>query len=100
MRLWHIVLAVFLLALILAIARDPVGRVALIVFFTSLSVVVLGVSSIMLLFRTIAAFGAAQSFFAHIEAVVATAGVLFVGGSSVLVALWFGARIVQLVTSG
>lgn len=98
MRLWHIVLAVFLVAVVMAIARDQVGRVALVIFFTAIGEVFLGVSSILMLFRTVSAFGAARTLSSHLEALLATASVLFVGGTSMLAVLWFGARTVQMVT--
>ena len=42
MRLWHLFVFILALSLILAIVRDPVGRIALIVFVTALGEVVIG----------------------------------------------------------
>lgn len=97
MRVWHLLIAVFLVAVLLGIARDEVGRVAIIVFATCMGEVVLGTSSLLLLFRTFAALGMAESLGAHIEAIAATAGVVLFGGGSMLVVLWCGASLVQLV---
>ena len=73
MRLWHLVFVVVLVALVLALARDPVGRVALIVFvdrrwarWSS------GPTAVMALFQTIGALGEAEGLVAHAEAVAAT----------------------------
>lgn len=97
MKIWHIVVAVLLLALMLAIARDEIGRVALVIFLTAMGAVVIGTSSIMMLFRTIGEFGAARSLVSHIEALFATAGVLVFGGGSMLAVLWCGAAVVRSV---
>lgn len=91
MKLWHFVVGIMVLAVIMAIARDEVGRVALIMFFTSLGVVIIGTSSIMVLFRTIGAFGAARSWMAHAEATAATACIVVLGGGSMVAVMWLGA---------
>ena len=49
MRLWHLVLVVFILALILVCCRDLAGRVAVVVFFTAIGELVFGVSSVLAL---------------------------------------------------
>ena len=36
MRLWHLVLLILVLGIVFSIVRDPVGRIALIVFVTAL----------------------------------------------------------------
>lgn len=97
MKLWHLLIAVFLLAIVMGIAREEVGRVAIIVFATGLGEVVLGTSSLLLLFRTFAALGMAQTIGAHLEAIAATAVVLVFGGGSMLAVLWCGASLVQMV---
>ena len=60
MRLSTLVLAVLVLGTIMGIARDEVGRVAVIVFFTGLSTSIAGVASIMALFQTVGASGRGQ----------------------------------------
>ena len=61
MKILHILFAVFLAAIMMTIARDPVGRVALIVFLTGLGVLGLATASLMLLFRALSAIGSAES---------------------------------------
>ena len=97
MKIWHLTLAVFVLAIAMTVARDEIGRVALVVFVTAIGEVVLGTSAILMLFRTLGSFGAARSFVAHLQALVATAGVLFFGGASMLAIMWFGASLLQVV---
>jgi hypothetical protein len=97
MRLWHILFAVFVLAMGMGIARDEVGRVAVIVFLTALGEVVLGTSFLMMLFRTFGALGMARSPMAYAEAIAATAGVLVVAAGAMVGVLWCGAAMVVLV---
>lgn len=97
MRLWHLYVAVLVLAVAMAVARDEVGRVALVIFLTALGAVVLGTSSVLMLFRTVGAFGSARSLGAHLEAVAATAGVLAIGGGATLGVIWCGAAVVHAV---
>jgi hypothetical protein len=97
MKLWHLIFVVFLAALSMAVARDPVGRVALVVFVTSLSMIALGTASLLLLFRAISAIGSAESTYSYIEACAATAGVLVFGSSSMLFVLWCGVGLVTRV---
>jgi hypothetical protein len=78
MRLWHVVLAVIVIAVILVICRDPAGRVAVVVFGTTLGEFFFGTAAILALFRTIGALGEARGFYRHAEAIVATAVVLAV----------------------
>ena len=72
MRLWHLVVVILGLSLVLAIVRDQVGRIALIVFVTALGEVVIGTAAILALFQTIGALGEAKGLFAHVEAVATT----------------------------
>ncbi len=97
MKLWHLVFAVFLASLALAISREEVGRVTLVVFCTAMGVIVLGVSSLLLLFRTVGSLGSARGVLGHLEAIAATTGVLFFGGAGMLAVLWFGASVVRMV---
>ena len=89
MRLSSLLFAVLVIGVVLGIARDEVGRLALIVFLTGLGTTVAGVASIMALFQTIGAFGEARTISAHVEALAATIVVLAVG-SSVMLGLMFG----------
>ena len=97
MRLIHLVFAVFLSALVLGIARDEVGRVALVVFCTGLIEVVLGTAALMSLFQAIGAIGEADRPLAFAHAIASTAMVLLVATLSMNVVLWAGVWLVQIV---
>lgn len=97
MRLWHLLFAVFLASLALTVARDPVGRVALIVFLTTIGMVVLGTASVMMLFRAVGAIGMAQSAKEEAGAVFATAGVALFGGGAMLLVLFAGIAVLVRV---
>ncbi len=84
MRILHIIFAVFMLALALTVAREPVGRVALVVFFTLGGELVCGTTAVMLLFQTIAAIGDARGVLEYVQSFLATAIVLFVASSVML----------------
>lgn len=79
MRLWHWLLGAGLLAIVLTIARDPAGRVAMVVFFTTMGEVVVGTTAIMMLFQTVGGIGEAKGLVQHVEALFATTVVLAVG---------------------
>lgn len=79
MRLWHMLFAVGIIAVLLTLVREPLTRVFLIVFLTGIGEVAFGLGSTLALIQTVGAFGQARSFFDHAEAVVATGVVLFVG---------------------
>lgn len=76
MRLWHLAFAVVVIALILTICQEPAGRVAVVVFFTTIGEVFFGTTALLALFRTVGAFGEAKGLFAHAEALIATLIVL------------------------
>jgi hypothetical protein len=78
MRLWHLFVVILGLSLVFTIVRDPVGRIAMIVFATGLGEVVFGTTAVMALFQTIGSFGEAKGLFAHAEAVATTALVLII----------------------
>jgi hypothetical protein len=96
MRLWHILFAVMLVALIMAISRDAAGRVAVIVFFGGLVEVVLGTTALMHLFQTIGQFGAARGLYAHLEALMATIVVLILATASMNAVMWIGIILLQI----
>jgi hypothetical protein len=95
MRLWTLVLAVLVIAIVLAIARDEMGRVAVIIFFTGLGTVVAGVTSIMALFQTIGALGESKSILSAVEAFAATLIVLGVGSVTMLGVMFGGGLLIQ-----
>jgi hypothetical protein len=95
MRLWHIFVFILALSLVLAIVRDPVGRIALIVFLTALGEVVIGTTAVMALFQTIGSLGEAKGLFAHAEAVATTALVLIIATTVMSSWLFAGAWLVH-----
>ena len=95
MRLSTLLFAILVLATLMGIVRDEVGRVAVIVFFTGLGTIVVVLGAIMALFQTVGAFGHARSVLSHLEALLATAMVLVVGSSVTLGLLFAGAQLVQ-----
>ena len=97
MRLWHLLFAVFLASMALAIARDPIGRVALVVFFTTIGLVILGLSSIMMLFRAVGAIGMARNAVEEAGALLAAAGVALFGGGAMLLILYCGFSVLAQV---
>ncbi len=95
MRLWHLVVVILGLSLVLAIVRDQVGRVALIVFVTALGEAIFGTTAILALFQTIGGLGEAKGLFAHVEAVATTTLVVVVAATVMGFWLAAGAWLVQ-----
>jgi hypothetical protein len=95
MRLWHLFVFILALSLILAIVRDPVGRIALIVFLTALGEVVIGTTAVMALFQTIGSLGEAKGLFDHAEAVATTTLVLIIATTIMSSWLFVGAWLVH-----
>jgi hypothetical protein len=95
MRLWHLFVFILALSLVLAIVRDPVGRIALIVFLTALGEVVIGTTAVMALFQTIGSLGEAKGLFAHVEAVATTTLVLIIATTVMTSWLFAGAWLVH-----
>ena len=95
MLLSTLVFIVLVLGTIMGIARDEVGRVAVIVFFTGLGTCVAGVASIMALFQTFGAHGEARTIGAHVEALASTILVLTVGSFAMLGLLFGGGLLLQ-----
>lgn len=95
MRLWHLVVFILAMGLVLAIVRDPVGRIALIVFITALGEVVIGTTAVLALFQTIGSLGEAKGVVAHAEAVATTTLVLVIATAIMSSLLFGGAWLVQ-----
>lgn len=95
MRLWHLVVFILAMGLVLAIVRDPVGRIALIVFVTALGEVVIGTTAVLALFQTIGSLGEAKGVVAHAEAVATTTLVLVIATAIMSSLLFGGAWLVQ-----
>jgi len=95
MRLWHLIVFIAALCIILAIVRDQVGRIALIVFVTALGEVIIGTAAVLALFQTIGSLGEAKGLLAHAEAVATTTLVLIMGTTIMSSVLFAGAWLVQ-----
>ena len=95
MRLWHLFVFILALACVMAIIRDPVGRIALIVFFTALGEVIIGTTAVLALFQTIGSIGEAKGLVAHFEAVASTTLVLFIATAVMWCCFFAGAWLVQ-----
>src|ERR1017187_2877471 len=95
MRLWHLLVVIVALSLILAIVRDTVGRIALIVFVTALGEAIIGTTAVLALFRTIGGIGEAKGLFAHAEAFATTALVVIIATTVMASWLFAGAWMVK-----
>jgi hypothetical protein len=95
MRLWHLTVAILVLGIVLSVVRDPVGRVALIVFVTAFGEAALGLTAVMALFQTIGAIGMARGLLDHAEAVAATTLVLIAATAIMSFWLFMGAWLIQ-----
>jgi hypothetical protein len=95
MRILHLILLVFLVAIVLTVAREATGRVALVVFFTGLAVFIFALMAIMTLFRTVGAIGHANKPIAYLEAILATLLVLLVATLTLDVLFWVGMWLAQ-----
>ncbi len=97
MRILHIIYGVFMLALAFAVAREPVGRVAVIVFITLGGELVCGTTAVMLLFHTVASIGEARDALDCVQGLMATAVVLVVASWLMLGMLYLCATIIGRV---
>lgn len=96
MRLWHWLFLIWMIAIVLTVSRDPIGRVAVVVFLTGLIEIVLATTAIMTLFRTLGAIGEARRLTAYAEAILATALILVTASVSMNTVLVVGVRLAQL----
>jgi hypothetical protein len=87
MRILHIIYAVFMLAMALTIAREPVGRVALVVFIALGAELICGLTAVMLLFQTVASIADARDALEYVQSLMATAIVLAVASGLMLAML-------------
>ncbi len=95
MRIWNLSLATVVVAVALAMLRDEVGRVAVIVFIAGLGLIACGLVAILALFQTLGSFGEARGVIAHAGAMAATAAVLVVGSATMLGTIYAGAWLVN-----
>ena len=95
MRLQTLAFVILFLAFILTLGRDPAGRVGVLVFFTGVGEVALGLAAVMALFRTVGAIGEADAVLEHADALAATTVVLAVGTAAMSAWLFVGAWCIQ-----
>lgn len=95
MRVSHLIFMVFVAAVLLTVAREPTGRVAIVVFFTGLGEFLLGLTAVMTLFRTVGGIGHARTRLAYFEAIASTLVVLVVASLMMNALLWVGVGLVQ-----
>ena len=96
MRLWHLSVAILALGMVMAIVREPAGRVGLIVFVTGLGESAMGLAAVMALFQTIGALGMARGLLDHAEAVAATTLVLLAATAVMSGWLFIGVWLIQV----
>lgn len=96
MRLWHLLTAILVVALVLVLMRDPVGRVSMVVFVMGLGETALGTAALLILFQTIAAIGHANRPGQYFEAVTATIAVLAIASLVMNGLFWLGLHLIQV----
>ena len=89
-RLWHLVAAVFLVAVVMGMWRDVTSRVALIVFVAGTGECALGTAAILMLFRTLAAIGYATEPREYAQAIGRTALVAAAATFFMTFVIWAG----------
>ncbi len=94
-KLQTLAFVILIAAFVLAMCRDPAGRVGVIVFVTGSGAVALGLAAVMALFQTIGSIGLARGLLEHAEALAATTLVLVVGTAAMSFWIFAGAWCVQ-----
>ncbi|MEJ7638816.1 MAG: hypothetical protein WKF75_12790 [Singulisphaera sp.] len=94
MRLWHLVFAVAVVAVVMTLVRDDAGRVAVIVFGIGVGECAFATAALMALFQTVGAFGKARGPIAHAAAIAATTLVLATASTVMVAWLFAGAWLV------
>jgi hypothetical protein len=97
MRLGQLVFGIAIIGTLMALYREPIGRVFIIVFFTGLGEIVFGMTSLMALFQTVGAIGEADSISSHLEALLQTLVVLTIATAIMSGWLFAGAWLIQIV---
>jgi hypothetical protein len=98
LRLWHLVFAVFLVAVTMGMWREVTSRVALIVFVAGTGECAVGTTALLMLFRSLAAVGYATEPREYARALGRTALVL-VGATFLMTSvIWLGAWGVLVAT--
>ncbi len=96
MRIRHWIFAVAASSLVMASARDPTGRVVMIVFVTGLGEAVFGTAALLALFQTVGALGGAKGLAAQAHALAATSAVLVAAAALMAAWLFAGAWFVSV----
>ena len=99
MRVWHLLLLIFAVAIMLAVSKERIGQVFLVMFLTGVAEVVCGTTAIMNLFKSIGAIGRAGSPAAYIEAIAATALILMLATIAMTGLMFVGASILRNIAS-
>jgi len=99
MRVWHLLLLVFAAAVMLAVAKERIGQVFLVMFVTGIAEVVCGTTALLNLFKSIGAIGKAESPAAYAEAIAATALILLLATISMTGLMFVGAAILRNIAS-
>jgi hypothetical protein len=97
MRVWHLVFAVFLTALVLKVGEAPAGRVAIVVFVTGLGLILFGTIGLLSLFQTLAAVGAAEHAGQRCWALAWSLAVLLLASSAMSGTLIVGMAVLKAV---
>jgi len=97
MRIWHTIFGIFVIALVLTVAREPAGRVAIVVFVAGSAELICGLIAVMMLFQTVGSFGQAKCLLEAVQCLMATALVVTVGAWIMVRMLFIGAGWVDRV---
>jgi hypothetical protein len=95
MRIYQIIVAVMVVALVLSVSRSEQGKITLIVFFTGLATMLVGAAALTHLFKTVGAFGHAECLKDQLEAIAATMFIVFVASSLMNLIIGAGIFLVQ-----
>lgn len=96
MRIRHLIYAVAASSAALAVARDPTGRVVVIVFATGLGEAAFATAALLALFQTVGALGEARGLAEQVHAVAATSAVLAAAAALMAAWLFAGAWLVSV----
>lgn len=99
MRVGHLLLAVFLSAIVMSLARTPEGRVMVVTFVFGVAMVAAAITTLLAMFQTVGSLGTARGGAQVVEALVATAAVTVVGAGVTVMALWAGIWLVLRITA-
>ncbi len=98
MRIGHLILAVFLSAIVMSLVRSPAGRVTVVTFVFGTAMMAAALVTLLAMFQTVGSLGEARGLGQHLEALAATAAVTVVGAGVTLMALWAGIWLVLRIS--